>query len=203
MVMHSLFFAKKLSMVQASKTSIIIMPQAYIIAAIMLLTLPIRWVIGWMISAVAHELGHFVAVRLCGKRIQSVCIGFNGAEIISNPMADWETVLCTLAGPAAGLMLLALGRWYPELAVCAFVQSVFNLLPIYPLDGGRVLRVVIRMLFSVSAAERIILLLEWVVCFAVLTLGIAATFIFHFGILPLGISVCLLVKMKMIKRPCK
>ena len=42
-----------------------------------------------------------------------------------------------LAGPFGGLVLLLTARWLPRLAICGLMQSVFNLLPISPLDGSR------------------------------------------------------------------
>ena len=55
-----------------------------------------------------------------------------------------QEFLSAMAGPAAGFLLVLLFPWFPRIAFSALVQSLFNLLPIYPFDGGRVIRSIMR-----------------------------------------------------------
>ena len=112
-------------------------PGFYVVLAFCVLTLPLRWVIGWLIAAVVHELGHYVALRCCGYPITSVQVSTMGAKMVTCGLTPKTECICAIAGPLAGGVLVLLLQWFPVLAVCALVQTLFNLLPIYPLDGGR------------------------------------------------------------------
>ena len=114
-------------------------PQAWILAAVMLLLVPLPWVSGWFFAALLHEASHCLAIYLCGEHIHRIQIGCRGAKITTGTLSDGKAIFCALAGPASGFLLLFLAKQFPRLAVCGFFLSLFNMLPIYPLDGGRAL----------------------------------------------------------------
>lgn len=113
---------------------------AYIVAGAWLLLLGWRWTAALIGAAVIHEAGHLIALWACGVRVSRITVGPSGAKIETGPMEPGQELFCALAGPAAGLMVCLFWRFAPRLALCALVQSAFNLLPIYPVDGGRALR---------------------------------------------------------------
>ena len=104
---------------------------------------------------IVHELGHIVVLRLYGLRIRRIsadlrglCIEYGG---LCTPSGH---IVSALAGPAAGLAYAFAASCVSQkvsnetLTLSAGVSlllSLFNLLPIVPLDGGRV--------FSVAASE--------------------------------------------------
>ena len=118
-------------------------PGLYITASIAVLLIPLKWLLVWVLAALAHELFHIFLVWILRYRINSISIGAFGARIECEPMPRLQTVLCAVAGPIGSLLLICFSRYMPELAICGFVQGVFNLLPMYPLDGGRILRQVL------------------------------------------------------------
>ena len=110
------------------------------VAALMLLLFPVRFLVGVLLAALIHELGHLLALKIAGGRVLSIRLRSFGARIEAAPMSPGRTALCALAGPAAGALTIFAYKTFPELALAGLVQTVFNLLPVYPLDGGRALR---------------------------------------------------------------
>lgn len=114
-------------------------PFAFLMGALLLLTLPLPWLAAAGAAAGIHEAGHLLAIRFLGADARKIQVGSTGAKIHTAFSEPWREFLCAAAGPAAGLLLLTAVRWFPRTAVCGLVQSAYNLLPIYPLDGGRML----------------------------------------------------------------
>jgi len=111
-----------------------------------------RFAILLMVTLALHETGHVLMMRRFGM----VTRGFyfipliGGAAVVESAFANaWNEAAVALAGPAVGLltalvpyaMYLATGEKVFEVAACwiAFM-NLLNLLPVHPLDGGRVMR---------------------------------------------------------------
>lgn len=136
--------------------------------------------IGFLTSIVLHELGHsIVAIRKGCKvrKITLMCIG-GAAQMERVPERPRDETLMALAGPAVSLVLagLLIGvAWFvppPPLPGAERVFTLlwvlghanlflglFNLLPAFPMDGGRVLRAALTPKFgrlrATGAASRI------------------------------------------------
>ena len=118
---------------------IAVSPFVCLFGALLLLTLPLPWLAAAVTAAVIHEMGHLLILRLLGAGRSEIRVGCTGAKIHTAFSEPWRELVCAAAGPVVGLLLLPAARWFPRIAVCGLAQSVYNLLPVYPLDGGRML----------------------------------------------------------------
>lgn len=96
-------------------------------------------------SVALHELGHSLVARAKGGYIHEIVLyPFGGAAKIANiPARPMDEILVALAGPAVSLLLAILCYQVAWLEFVGYVNMLlffFNLLPVFPMDGGRVFR---------------------------------------------------------------
>ena len=179
-----------------------IQPSAFILMAALMLLLPLDWLLAALLAAAVHELGHLAVLHAFRGQLGFISIGGTGARIHMGPLGNRAEFLCAAAGPAASLFLLSLCRFFPKTALCGLAQGIFNLIPVHPMDGGRMLRCFLQWLCPRQAkrisdfAERLILC-----AFVVLSLILA---IHHKeGLLPALVCVTILSRLLFTKIPCK
>ena len=127
---------------------------SWIFLAVLTLLLPVNWVISAVIAAAVHELCHIAALRILDIPVLGIRIGASGAILDTGTMTCPQELLCALAGPAGSLLLFLLLHVCPRIALCGLMQGLYNLLPIFPLDGGRAIKCGIRMLMGKRPCKR-------------------------------------------------
>lgn len=175
---------------------------AILAAALALLILPLPLLSSLFVAATIHELGHYLALCWMGVRIYGISINPFGAVIETDVMSPGKEALCALAGPAGSFLLVASHRIFPEIALCALVQGCFNMLPVYPLDGGRALTGILEML-KIPCKDRILPVLRWLTG---LVIGFGCGYGFLVWDLGWGtviLGVMLLLRIFPRKTPCK
>ena len=121
----------------------------------------------FFICVILHELGHSLTARRFGVRVPRILLLPIGgmAEFDRIPRKPSEELLITIAGPAVNFLLAALllpavwrGLFGREEIVANstsgllvtlwswnLVMGVFNLLPVFPMDGGRIFRALLAL----------------------------------------------------------
>jgi Zn-dependent protease len=123
--------------------------------------------LGFVLLIFVHEMGHAVAMQQQGIRAGApVFIPFVGAVIAmrSLPRNAYVEAVVGIGGPLLGsagaLVCLVIGWisgslfWY-ALASTGFLLNLFNLIPISPLDGGRIVGVISRWIWVAGYAVAI------------------------------------------------
>jgi len=144
----------------------------------MLLSLAVYATIwGWSYAAgfialiFAHEMGHFVAARRCGLNVGApTFIPFVGAwiELKDQPVDVRTEAYVAIAGPLVGTVAAVAvylsGRWTDSMVLVAIAYAglflnLLNLLPISPLDGGRITAIISPRIWLIGAPMMLALLL--------------------------------------------
>ncbi len=174
--------------------------EIFLLLALMLLILPLQWVCAFFTAALWHEVCHWAAVYLCGSQINRISISPGGAVMDTPPLSSVRELICTLAGPMGGFLLLFLRQSFPRLALCGAVHSLYNLLPLLPLDGGRAFRTIMQILFP-QRAEAICSAVAWGTRIFLFGISLLVTVSWELGILPFLCMVRLLLP-NHAKTPC-
>lgn len=129
-------------------------------------------------SVLLHEFGHALVSALCRIRtVEIVMYPIGGVAKLERPAKPWEEFWIALTGPVVNLAIAAsiFGLLYSEgrginffaltqpsdvnltdrIALANLILAGFNLLPAFPMDGGRMLRAVLSRLKSEYEATRI------------------------------------------------
>lgn len=128
-------------------------------APVALWTMAAVAMVGFFASLIVHEYAHALVARRDGTAIRGITLFVFGgvAELEDEPASAGGELRMAIAGPIASVVLSAMFYLagsagerigWPEpalgvlyyLAAINFVLAAFNLLPAFPLDGGRVLR---------------------------------------------------------------
>ena len=113
-----------------------------------------------------HEMGHALGAALFKIKTLDVTLTFFGgyARLIGSPRTPFQQVVVSFAGPAANLLIAAGLIWYnattpnpssiaSNLAYANLFLGIFNLLPGFPLDGGKIAAAILSNFMSSSRAR--------------------------------------------------
>ena len=112
----------------------------YFMVALSVLMLPWNVLLSFAAAASFHELCHVIALYLCGNRVKEVRFRTLGVQIVTGQLSPGQELICAAAGPTGSLLLTLFSQQMPIVALFGLCQGIFNLLPIYPMDGGRMVR---------------------------------------------------------------
>ncbi len=165
-------------------------------------TVGFLWVAGFVLSIFLHELGHAFAAQVTGIEVKSIVIWLLGGvtNLSHKSEKPSHNFVIYAAGPMVNMILaflcvlfyivvsyillpnirvISLFLWVQtfinlsfSLALVNLILIVFNLLPVYPLDGGNILHSAMEMLFGRSNADVITLAVSIPVLLGLIAFGV-------------------------------
>lgn len=182
----------------------------FIFAILFCLTKQIEIYSMMMIFAMIHELGHLLAGILMGMKPEKLQIKPYGFSIsFKLNIEDYNTkvnkgnllaikkIIVALAGPLTNIIIIIIAL---NLNINIFkvimiiyinlVLIIFNILPIYPLDGGRILKGVLHIFFGKVKANKYIMKISYYTLI-ILTIGTSIAILYVKNI-ALVIGLCVL-----------
>jgi tetratricopeptide (TPR) repeat protein len=149
--------------------------------------------IGFMLSIFAHELAHAFAAKAVGVEAKSIVIWLlGGFTILSHePGRPLHRAAVYVAGPFLTLLLAGLffaayfympaglsffwifiySRLFIALMGVNIILFIFNILPVYPLDGGKILHALLELFFGQSNANLITMLVSIPILLGLIVFG--------------------------------
>ena len=120
------------------------------------------WIAIIFVSIFVHEMGHALTAKAFGQSPRIEFVAFGGLTYPEGPkLSKWKEFIVVLDGPLFGFCLFLLatlllqfagaGVWFSILKVLQIVNlfwTAINLIPVFPLDGGQLLRIVLEGIFG-------------------------------------------------------
>ena len=119
----------------------------------------LNYFVSIFVAVLVHELAHTVVAKKFNHYVEHVYLDLlNGAAAIDTTYSPYnQTILIVAAGPISNLILYFIGS-YLGLDVFAQINMflfIFNILPIYPMDGGRICKAICQWLTKPSIGRKI------------------------------------------------
>lgn len=135
-------------------------------------------------SIALHEMGHVISALMTGKKVYAVKILPIGlGAIIEENGVRWQNVVVYSCGPFTNILLYTLCSiiqlYYQKyedniyfLMQINIYLAVFNLMPVLPLDGGKIFREILRMRIGIRSASKFNIKVSIILCTLLILLGI-------------------------------
>lgn len=166
----------------------------YVIALIAFLTGLFKEFVIFTSIIMIHEIGHIIGAIICKWKIEKIILlPFGGLTIFNEPVNSslCKELLIVLLGPIFQCFFFYfVGRGNYIFTNTHYAILIFNLLPIYPLDGSKILNILSNTIFSFKTSNALNIIISYIVIIIVIFIGL----IKHMNILFILIIIFLLKK---------
>lgn len=133
-----------------------IAPSFFLLIVFCLLSNKVVLMFNYILALMLHELAHLFVATNCGYSLRLIKLDIFGLSVELNEIIDdRDNFKINIAGPVFNLLLCILCMalyWLVPMSYfylntfcfCNLILAIFNLLPVYPLDGGKIFRGIIK-----------------------------------------------------------
>ena len=182
-----------------NSVNLAVKPISYIIVAISILLVPLRMIFAFFLCVTIHELGHYLALKFFGIKINAITITASGIIMDTAPMSKCTEFITAAAGPVFGLIPLIFYKQMPIVAFFACLQTIYNLLPIYPHDGARMLSCICSCFRGGVFIQHLMHYIGWI---TLAVLAICVCYLLNFGVIPIILIFAVFIKNISRNIPC-
>lgn len=157
---------------------------------------PLETFVPFFLSIFLHEVGHLIALCALRIRIRRISFRMSGALIETVPLSYTQELFVSVSGPTVNFILLCLcRRSHPLMAFLNFCLMVYNLLPLYPLDGGRVIYSILHILLPQRIADSLMQMISGISLSMIIGFSVYLTCCWHAGLWPILLCAILLLRL--------
>ncbi len=129
-----------------------------------------------LVFTVLHELGHIVVGLIFGLKLSKMEINIYGftieflisnndynKKILKGNRLELKKIFIAFAGPLTNILIIIISFIINDdilkqinIIYANLILLIFNLIPIYPLDGGRIFKGTLHILFGKQVSEKIV-----------------------------------------------
>lgn len=169
--------------------NIYINPLFYIVSLIMLATGFFKPFLFMIIYLIIHEIGHIIAAYILGYRVCKINVFPCGLLTIFNMKINdsiFKDFLIAIAGPLFQIISYHFIKKYYFIHLFLFI---FNLIPIYPLDGSKIISFFLYLFFPYKKCNNILFYLSFILC-----VFIIIYFCFNFNLIYILVFITLFIR---------
>lgn len=155
-----------------------------------------------MLFVFIHEIGHLLCGILLGYIPKALNITPFGIGIVfqnykSKENIHLKKILIALAGPMTNILivilsnlLLSRNEFFNEVVYSNLLIAIFNMITIYPLDGGRILKSMVEMKYDKIIAEKISIKINKILI--IIVTAISSIFVLYIKNIAIVFALCYL-----------